>query len=294
MFGEAIVWYLFLGGGGGGMAALLSALDLLYWRRRAKGDARLAWTSELDAGFFARGFCTATVALAMGVLCLLVDTGRPDRFYYVLIHPTTSVLTFGSFSLSLVALSTAALAAISLFRLARVPAALVSALEACAIVSGLATAAYTGVFLSQMDFLPFWNNPLLAPLFLFSSASAGMAGALICLMVSGERSRLAAVRACGRADMLIVGIEAVLLLAYFAVAGAAHGLDAVAAFVLGEHAVAFWAGCVGLGLIAPVAFHIAASAGRPPLLAVAGAPCALVGGFFLRYCIVNAPFPLPI
>ena len=121
MFGSLIVAYLFLGGAGGGMVALLSACALVrgfdrggtvrtpiagrHPRRdgpRRRGAGRLASPALPSPApcpppsLFARGYAVASAALALGVLCLLGDLGRPERFLYVLLHPPASVLTFGS------------------------------------------------------------------------------------------------------------------------------------------------------------------------------------------------------
>lgn len=293
MFSDAIVWYLFLGGGGAAMAATLAAFDLAFWRHKRRPN-RFLWTRQITPALMGRGLGVATVALGLGALCLLVDIGRPERFYYVLTHPTQSVLTFGAFALSITALCTAALAAIALFKLTRVPPPLVSSLEIGAIVSGICTAAYTGVFLMQMDFLPFWNNPVLPLLFVASALSVGLAGVTGCALVSGETPREYVLAACTRFDRVAIVAEAACLFAYLAIAALQHGPQAVASFILGPLAPLFWIGCVGAGIVAPIALEtFAMRRGLEAFLGIA-ASCVLIGGFFLRYCIVNAPFPLPL
>ena len=77
--------YLFLGGTGAGALAVLCVLEcarVLRWRA-------LAMPEE----FFARAWPMCTVTLATGMLCLLVDLGRPDRLLGLFASPAPSVLS---------------------------------------------------------------------------------------------------------------------------------------------------------------------------------------------------------
>ena len=328
MFGQAIIWYLFLGGLGSGMTVVLCACDLLGARfvgRASRGGAALAGRPPLSRGrhpqiapaarpaggasspngrrrtavsvaspfpcmLFSRGLLVATLALLMGLGCLMADLGRPERFFYVLVHPTLSVLTFGSYVLVATLLATLALCAISLLR----PCgprmlAFVRILEVAGLVAGVLTMAYTGVLLSQMGVVALWANPLLAPLFVASALSTGLAGALACLVPLDEAPRRI-VHLLSRADLLVVALEAVLLAAYLglAVAGG-DGELVVRGLFIGPHAGLFWGGFVTLALVAPLALElVGARTGWTAPLGVAAA-CVLIGGYFLRYCLVNVP-----
>lgn len=291
MFSESIIWYLFLGGGGAGAVTVLALCDLLYasWSKRPERE-QLSWTRELSPGFFTRGYMLGGGALVLGALCLLLDLAHPERFLYVLIYPTLSVLTFGSYVLSATVACAFALGGIALFGTSRTPVVLIRALEVCAVVLGASTMAYTGVLLSEIAFVPLWGNPLLPVLFTCSSLSVGTA----CALASGWPSADATphlMSALSRADSALIAAEIVVLGAYLAFATFAQGQGAsVEVFVTGQDAGAFWIGFVGLGLVLPLALDIAYGIGaRPSLLAVA-VPFVLVGGFFLRYCIVNVQF----
>lgn len=291
MFSDSIIWYLFLGGGGAGAVTVLALCDLLFgrWSKRPERE-RLAWTQELSAPFFARGYLAATGALVLGTLCLLLDLAHPERFLYVLAYPTFSVLTFGSYVLSATVACTVALAAIALFGSPRTPLALVKALEAVAVACGTATMVYTGVLLAQIGFVPLWGSPLLPVLFACSSLSVGAACALGAAWPdAAAKPRL--MRALSRADAALIACETIALVAYLAFATLAQGQGAaVEALLLGPQAWVFWIGFVGIGLAAPLALDAAfAATGSSSLVAVA-VPFVLVGGFFLRYCIVNVQF----
>ena len=211
MFGDSIIWYLFLGGGGAGAAAVLAACDLLFAHRSRLGRSdRLAWTDELSRPLFARGYLAATVALVLGALCLLFELGRPERFLYVLALPTASVLTFGSYVLAATIVCAAALGGIALFGSARTPVALVRTLEWAALALGLATTAYTGVLLAQIGFVPLWGSPFLPALFTCSSLSVGVACAMAAALPDARRApRL--LRALARADSVVIAVEALVL-----------------------------------------------------------------------------------
>lgn len=291
MFSDSIIWYLFLGGGGAGAVTVLALCDLLFGRRsKHPGQARLAWTQELSKPFFVRGYLAAAGALAVGTLFLLLDLAHPERFLYVLVYPTASVLTFGSYVLSATVACAAALAGIALFGNARTPLPLVKALEAAAVLCGAATTVYTGVLLAQIGFVPLWGSPLLPALFACSSLSVGAACALGAAWPdAAAKPRL--VRALSRADAALIACETIVLVAYLALAAGLQGQGAaVEALLLGPGAWVFWIGFVGIGLVLPLALDAAfAATGSSSLVAVA-VPFVLVGGFFLRYCIVNVQF----
>ncbi len=38
--------------------------------------------------------------LILGVLCLIADLGRPDAFYYLLLYPTSSLISIGALAVA--------------------------------------------------------------------------------------------------------------------------------------------------------------------------------------------------
>ena len=291
MFGDLIAWYLFLGGAGAGLAVVLAALDLLPWlRTRFSNRPTPAWANGLSRRFFARGYGVALALLALGAACLLADLGQPERFYFVLVHPTASLLTFGSYVLAATMACAAALGGVALFNLERVPDGLVRAVEAAAIVLGVATMAYTGLFLGAIDFVELWRSPLLPLLFVASSLSIGAAVSCGLALLESDMHPSPLASALARTDATVVLVEIVCAAAYLAtVALAPGGGTAVTALALGQVGWLFWIGFVCLGLALPLAIEAAyARMGSAALLALI-VPCVLIGGFFLRYCLVNAP-----
>lgn len=292
MFGDLVVWYLFLGGAGAGMVTVLALADLLFWMHsRHPGRRGLVWAAALTKRFFAQGYSVATIALLVGAACLLLDVQRPDRFYYVLIHPTFSVLTLGSYALTGSILCAGALCAIALFDSPRIPPRAIRALEVCAAIFGLVMMAYTGLFLSEIDFVPLWSSPFLPVLFTLSSLSVG----IVCvfggaLLEEGAR-RDSLLRTMVRADTVLILLEVLCVVAYLATIAWLQGESvAVAHFLLGEGMWLFWTGFVALGIVMPLAAEAAYVRRGAVALAAVVVPCVVIGGYFLRYCIVNVPY----
>lgn len=291
MFDSSIVWYLFLGGTGAGALAVLAGADLLFWLHGEKPTRRLAWTSSLNRNFLARGLAVATLLLALGALCLLTDLGHPERFFYVLVHPTASVLTFGSYVLAGTLLCAVFLCSIALFNLTRVSALAIRIVEALAVVLGFCTMAYTGVFLADIGFVALWGNPLLPVLFTFSSLSCGTVCVLACALFEAPERKGDLVDALVRLDAVAIVLELVSLAAYLAY-GALLAPDAQAIGLLASGGMRdlFWIGFVCLGMVLPLAIDAAYTRMGSAALPALAIPLILIGGFLLRYCMVNAPY----
>ncbi len=304
MFGNLIVWYLFLGGGAAGMVVVLSALDLAYGLARGRrgasprpgslpgSGASPRWAAGLRPTLFARGFAASTLVLALGLLCLLGDLGRPDRFFYVFLHPTASVLTFGSFVLGLTLAVSAFLAIVCVFAIRKVPVWVLRVAEALGVALGLATAVYTGVLLAQMDAVPLWN-PMVPVLFTLSALSVGVAGVLACMQPLDElpagRGLGGLVGMLGRADVVLVILEALALGTFVLWAELGGHASQVVRFACGPDAGLLWLGFFGMGIVAPLVLEGLAARMRSSALVTAAIPCVIVGGFFLRWCLVNVP-----
>lgn len=274
------------------MLAVLSCLDLLYWRESKVERIGVSWISGLDPKAFLRGFVVTTVFLVVAALCLLIDIGRPERFYFVFLHPTSSVLTFGAISLSISAALAFLMAAVCLLGPNRLPLWAISAMEIAGVVFGIATATYTGVFLYQMDFIPYWHNPILPVLFLSSSISVGLASVSGCFLSFGRNAYEGVCAACERAEVTAILVEMLVVALFLAALGVLYGELVLSSFVFGDNAVWFIGCFVGLALFAPLVLAAIRTRVDSSGLAMASVVCSLIGGFFLRYCVVNAPFPL--
>lgn len=292
VFDSSIVWYLFLGGTGAGMLAVLAGADILFWLAgRPSGRDRLAWTSCLARPLFARGLPIASLLLIVGAFSLLIDLGHPERFFYVILHPTVSVLTFGSYALAATVLCAVFLSSIALFNLTRIAPTIIRIVEVIAVALGFSMMAYTGVFLANIDFIPLWNNPFLPVLFTFSSLSCGIMCMASCALFEQPDRRNVLIAAFAKADAAVIILEIVSLGAYIA-----YGLlvqteaQAIDRLLAGDTARLFWIGFACIGALLPLAFEAASTRIGTTALPALAIPLVLIGGYLLRYCMVNAPY----
>ncbi|HEU5197038.1 MAG TPA: NrfD/PsrC family molybdoenzyme membrane anchor subunit, partial [Methylomirabilota bacterium] len=127
--------------------------------------------------------------------------------------------------------------------------------------------------------LPFWSDArLMGALFLASGASTGIAAITLIMFLTGQ----AAGEGWGklkRADHVSMIIEAVLLVLLVVLLGAA-----AKPLVSGHHAVLFWGGLVGVGLVIPFVLDFVAHRARP--VGALAAALVLIGGFVLRYVVL--------
>lgn len=282
MFSMLTTCYLFLGGTGAGALAVLSVLECaraFRWRALA-----------LPKEFFERAWSVCVVALAVGILCLLADLGRPDRLLNLIVSPEPSAIAVGAFSLVAALGCAVAFAVLALFDNLRPSRALVAGLATASVATASVTAAYTGVLLQSLASVLFWQTPLLPAAFVLSSASCGIACAFLAAsFVETRHPHLQPLVWLARADGLVVAAEAVCLVAYLlgalAVAGTARAAEELA---FGQLAGVFWGGLVVCGLAVPLALERFLTHGnsRTQLLWIAA--LLLVGGFALRFCIVGA------
>ncbi|MEG1517353.1 MAG: NrfD/PsrC family molybdoenzyme membrane anchor subunit [Raoultibacter sp.] len=292
MFDNLIIGYLFLGGAGAGMILILSLLDFVAnFSWKCPSQRRNAWKSELYRAFFARGYVFAVLLISFGALCLLIDTGHPERFFYVLLYPTMSVLTFGSYVLVGALVCAAVLGAISWLNLVWVPRRVIKVVEIASVVFGLATMLYTGVFLMEIDFIPLWNNAFLPMLFVLSALSVAVGCLLCCLVFFVNDYRCdSLLRMMSRLDMIFIVAEGVCLVAYLIFACVMlNATDLVFELVFGVNALVFWVGFVVCGLVLPFILGVAYTKMNDIRLLEAAIPLVLIGGFALRYCVVNVP-----
>ena len=147
---------------------------------------------------------------------------------------------------------------------------------------GAALGLYTGILLSDYVARPFWNTPLLPPLFLISGISTALALASL-LTTSKEEGHL-----YGTLDAYAIGLE-LLLLFFFLL----HFLSSEAIFqnslyliLGGELTPTFWVGFVFLGLFFPLLIEIGGQ-GEFPTWKLASF-FVLFGGFVFRYVLLQA------
>jgi protein NrfD len=289
-WGGYIIWYFYLGGIAAGAYAMASMATLF-------GDE-----SDRRATRAAHYLAFPLVSLC-GPL-LIIDLGRPERFWHMLIQSETfrpmfkwwSPMSAGSWGLSVFG----AFSAVSFLgvliedgwiRAGEATKARVVALQrgwqGKVFAAGGAAAAfflgsYTGILLAATN-QPIWSDTTwLGSLFLASATSTGLAAMVLLI-----RWRLAdvAVPALERlewADRWAMGLEAAMLVAF--------------ALSLGRYAVpslTSWPGLLIPAFVVPVGLVLPWIVQRVWGLkgAVASALLVLVGGFVLRAAVIEMPLP---
>lgn len=314
MLGPLIVCYLFLGGLGAGACCVLAVLGLLAPREcvtvprepgRASRRKRVVLCDpHLYRRFFAPGYTAALVALVLGVVCLLADVGRADRLLLLLVSPSFSFLAVGAWALVVCAVL-ALVFVLAWGGYARgVSFALVQVLQVMLALVALAVMTYAGLLLQSLRAVPLWATPWLPVLFVLSALSCGAALVLATSQFTGAAQTFRSVlRRLALADALVIVLEAVTTAAFVATAlsggsggefadtATAHALTASAqTLACSEGSWVFWGGFVLVGLVIPLVLDCAFARIRSPCppLALTTVACVLVGGFVLRYCVVEA------
>jgi formate-dependent nitrite reductase membrane component NrfD len=148
---------------------------------------------------------------------------------------------------------------------------------------GISLGIYTGVLLSAFNARPFWNNPILGPLFLISGLSTAAAISLLFSNTNDERYTL------NKIDIGLVSTE-ILLIALFIISmatGPAHSVRALHVIMGGELTHLFWIFIIGFGLLLPLFLEVLEMFSKKiphrlaPLL-------ILAGGLIFRLLIVHA------
>lgn len=318
MLGPMIVCYLFLGGAGAGACLVLAVLGLLAPRERvavvidgARGRVSHRAASprvvlrvpEPYRKLLAPGYVAALVALALGMVFLLADVGRADRVLLLLANPTLSFVAVGAWSLAACAVLAALVALVWGGFARRASLRAVRVLEVALAVAALVVMAYTGLLLQSLSAVPLWASPWLPVLFVLSSLSCGAALVLAVAQFTGAaRTFATALGRLAAVDAVAIVLEAVVAAVFVGLALAGIGGDFVAgrtaealavsaeALVAGEAAWLFWGGFVLVGLAVPLVLDavLARSRSARPPLAIVVAACILVGGFAMRFCVVEA------
>lgn len=287
-----LVFYFYLGGIAAGsyfMAALIELVGNDEDRELAKVAYYIAFPLVL--------VCT---------VLLILDLGRPERFWHMLIQSNTfmpifkywSPMSIGSWALSIFGAMSfvsfvGVLAEDSRFGLGRFsglarrlhhgPIGILFELAAAAI--GFFIAAYTGALLTATN-QPFWSDSnLVAALFLASAASTGIAAMILLRRRSTAHDSLERLET---ADSWAIGLEILMLVAFLISLGAL-----AIPLISSPYGVLMLIGTGFVGLVIPLALRFA-----PNLLGrttpVAAAILVLIGGFVLRYSILMAGQHIPI
>lgn len=286
-WGSLIAWYLFLVGVGAGAYLIGVAADFL---------------GEGQEGLMREGIVLGPLLGALGTFFVLLDLGRPQRFALAYFKPHLGTWIVTLFVVvGFIHLLTVLFSPIPLSRELRLVLGSVGGLLA------LLSILYTGLSLGVERARPFWNNPMVPQLFLYSALSSGIGVVSLGLFtyevwgVGQGMSLLASWYAVlGKAMVVLILAQIIAWALLFQVmfrssATTAHG----ARFLLsGGYAALFWVGVVVVGLLAPLALGLwmGLGAGGELLLLLAGASglFLLAGGLLMRYALLAAGFTSPL
>jgi formate-dependent nitrite reductase membrane component NrfD len=287
-WGWWVVLYFFFGGIAAGAYFIATLIDL-FGEERDRPIAKLGY------------YIAAPLVALCGVL-LIVDLGRPERFWHMLIQSITgwpmfkywSPMSVGAWALMIFGLFAGAsfvgvLAEDGRLGLRRFsglarhlhegPVGKIFQVIGC--LFGFFIASYTGALLTATN-QPFWSDsPLIGALFLASAASTGIATLLLILSFQ----RIAppdSVASLERTDRWAMLLELVLLIAFVVSLG-----SLAMAFLSSLYGILLVVGTLLAGVLIPLLLHWrprALGSSRTLVVAV----LALIGGFILRYAIVMA------
>jgi formate-dependent nitrite reductase membrane component NrfD len=285
-----LVFYFFLGGIAAG-AYFMAALIELFGSDKDREVAKVA-------------YYIAFPLIAICGILLILDLGRPERFWHLLVEAHTwqpmfkwwSPISIGSWAILLFSAFTflsfvGVLAEDGRFGLGRFsklaralhrgPPGLLFELAGAAV--GFFVAAYTGVLLTASS-QPWWRDSyLIGAMFLTSAASAGIA-AMILLRWRSAPHR--SIQKLEKADSYAIVLELLMIVAFLVSLGRL-GLT----FVGSSFGALVLVITVLLGLIVPLVLRFQPVFG--PRSIVVSAILVLLGGFALRYAVLMAGQYLP-
>jgi len=276
-----IVCYFFVGGLAGGSYFLAVLLDF----SGRPEDRRLARS----------GYCISFPCIVLSGILLTLDLNRPDRFWHMLIEPSSlrpmfkywSPMSIGSWALFIFGIFSflsflSALAEEGRLRLPaaenfRPPSALGALFSVIGGLLGFFVAGYTGVLLSVTN-RPIWSDtPLLGMLFIVSAAS--ISASLMILLAKRSRPAMPGLRALHRMDAWVLALEFVVLIALMI------SLGPVFRAWLSAWGAVLFLGVILVGILIPLALY-ARKQWLGELNVTVSAALVLIGGFLLRLVVV--------
>lgn len=270
-WGWLVISYLFLGGAGAGLF-----LISLYIDHTAAGALGL-------------------VVLLAGTALLLLDLGRPGRFWRAFFHPQSSWISRGCFFITLVLVAGGIEIALRLFGFGELLGTAAAAISLAARSIGAAAAVmvmiYTGFVLAPSPAIPFWNSAFFPIIFFAYSLLAAIDILILSSpLLPGPPLQLALL---GRWQNYLALACLVLLLSHLSImsGSAVAARESIRLLTRGKWAPLFLGGVVGVGLILPLLF--VPLAGETDLRAIfavtAGLAVArLFGDYLFRFLVIRA------
>lgn len=308
MLGNLVVCYLFLGGTGAGLCLMLAVLGLCCPRdavahRVLSSHGRQHWrlcVPDVYRRLLSPGYFVALVLLVLGVVCLLADLGISERAIFLFLQPVPTFLTLGAWMLGACIVLALVLCAVW-SGIAALNWRIVCILEVVVCVVASVVMVYTGLLLQSLAAVPLWATPWLPALFVASSISCGIACMLGISQFTGANVVFAQVlRRATIIDVIVITVEFLIAAAYLVsvVSIGSEGANgtqlaaaaSVQALLMGSQAWLFWGGFVFAGLMVPLVCDVVVIRAQLHRVGVVlgASVCVLVGGFVMRFCVVEA------
>ena len=271
--GALIVIYFFLRGLSAG--AFLTAACL-----RLFGGPEYAKIEKIAA-------IAAPLLLMPGLLCLLIETGRPMRFLNLFFYFNPSaVASWGVWAINIFL----AISVIYAFLHVIGKAEKARPLAYPGFVLALSVGFYSGMFLYQMHGHVLWHSALVPVIFLASAIASGLA---VVVLLSGS-AEAKQIRVLCNVLAIAVAVDLVLALAEILTITWSSGEKADAAQVIlsGGYGFLFIGVYLIFGLVLPLLVLLRQRAGRS--VQAAAAVLVLVGTLAMRYVIVMGGQALPL
>ncbi len=271
--GALIVIYFFLSGLGAGAFLTAACLRLFGGPEYAKIEKTAA--------------IAAPLLLMPGLLCLLIETGRPMRFLNLFFYfNPSSIASWGVWTINIflgISVIYAFLHVIGKAEKAR-------PLAYPGFVLALAVGFYSGMLLYQMHGHVLWHSALVPVIFLASAIASGLA---VVVLLSGS-AEAKQIRVLCNVLAIAVGVDLVLALAEILTLSWSGGEKAAAANIIlsGGYGFLFIGVYLIFGLVLPLLVLVRQRAGRG-VQAIA-AVLVLVGTLAMRYVIVMGGQALPL
>lgn len=208
MFNELTITYLFFSGTGAGALGILAYLILAVTLfPRSKTAKRLL---DLPGSFMRRGFIAAFGSLVFATGLLLLDLPNPAKAVKLLVVPSFSVMSLGSFFLLFATVSALLYAARPLVARFRLSRTVRIAAAAFSLAVAILLAGYTGVLLMGMPANHAWHTLLVPVLFMLSAFSTGAALIWVAnCWVLNDVCAAASYVLLERSDAIAVGVKAI-------------------------------------------------------------------------------------
>lgn len=270
-WGLLVVVYLFLGGAGAGLYAVS-----LYMGKPFESVLGL-------------------VTVALGTVFLLLDLGRPERFWRAFMNPGTSWISRGTFFIALLMIAGTLQVAPSIPGLEILPwgegTTIGWILKAASALLAALVMTYTGFVLSPSPAVPFWNSPLVPAVFLGYSLLAGVDIFLLVERALGQGGENLMFLEWFQGHLTIVCLALVVLHVAAMSARSVAARETVRTLTRSRHAVLFIGGVILAGLVGPLILTGNLLVDRNaevavPSLILAGA-MRLSGDYLFRYLMVK-------